>query len=509
MDLKKDWNQIAKMNEENPARVTTLENMMYVIYTSGSTGRPKAIVATHAASANRLKWMQKAYRLHPKEICCQKTSLSFVDSVWEIFGPLIEGVRIVVIPGESVKDVNSLARMIATNRITRIVLVPSLLRALLELQHVLIEKLSCVKVWISSGEDLSVDLAQHLLSTLPQSTLLDLYGSSETAADASYYQVSKQEKIERVPIGSPVDNIQIYVLDESMEPVPVGMAGELYIGGAGLARGYLNRPDLTAERFVPNPFGEGMGGRLYRTGDLGRWRADGNVEFLGRADQQVKIRGYRIEPGEIEAALREYKGIKEAVVVAREQESGEKQLIGYVVVKDEESAPSARDLREHLQQRLPEYMVPSTFVPLKALPLTPNGKLDRKALSILEHEELGLERRYVAAKSPSEELLCGIWRKVLGLEKVGVEDNFFEMGGHSLLATQVISQIRQVFGVEMGVQQLFETPTIAELAQNLEVAAYQQDEISILLSNIEIMSPQEVQAALLTYDRFENHQDLG
>ena len=357
------------------------------------------------------------------------------------------------------------------------------------------------------GEMLSPELAELVLDRIPGS-LINLYGPTETTIDTTFHSVQARHN-DSVPVGAPIANTQVYVLDESMEPVPVGMAGELYIGGAGLARGYLNRPDLTAERFVPNPFGEGMGGRLYRTGDLGRWRADGNVEFLGRADQQVKIRGYRIEPGEIEAALREYKGIKEAVVVAREQESGEKQLIGYVVVKDEESAPSARDLREHLQQRLPEYMVPSTFVPLKALPLTPNGKLDRKALSILEHEELGLERRYVAAKSPSEELLCGIWRKVLGLEKVGVEDNFFEMGGHSLLATQVISQIRQVFGVEMGVQQLFETPTIAELAQNLEVAAYQQDEISILLSNIEIMSPQEVQAALLTYDRFENHQDLG
>ena len=279
-----------------------------------------------------------------------------------------------------------------------------------------------------------------------------------------------------VPIGRAIANTQMYVLDGHMEPVPVGVTGELYIGGAGLARGYLNRPDLTAERFVPDPYGKKAGARLYRTGDLGRWREDGNIEFLGRVDDQVKIRGYRIELGEIEAVLREHAGVGEAVVVVREEEGREKRLVGYVVARQGEEAPGAGDLRKHLAGRLPEYMMPTAFVFLERMPLTPNGKLDRRALPAPDQGRPEQEQGYVGPRTPTEELLCGIWAKVLRLERVGVEDNFFEMGGHSLLATQAVSQTQRLFAIDLELKAMFEAPTVERLARIIE---------ELLLSEIE------------------------
>jgi len=303
------------------------------------------------------------------------------------------------------------------------------------------------------------DLANQLLER--QTEVWNLYGPTETTIWSAVAAL-REGDTGPVPIGRPLANTRVYVLDEDLSPVPVGVAGELYIGGVGLARGYLNRPGLTAERFVPNPFE--IGERLYRTGDMGRWQADGTLEFLGRVDHQVKVRGFRIELGEIEAALVEHPGVRQAVTVAREDEPGEKQLVAYVVAHEGWS-PGAGELRAHLKQSLPDYMMPSAFVMLEALPLTPNGKVDRRALPIPEGR---LEERiYAGPRTPSEELLAAIFGDVLRLERVGVHDNFFDLGGHSLLAMRVTARARQTFGVELPLRTLFEAPTIAELAPQL------------------------------------------
>jgi acyl carrier protein len=266
-----------------------------------------------------------------------------------------------------------------------------------------------------------------------------------------------------IPIGRPIPNTQAYILDDHLNPVPIGVPGELHVGGAGLARGYLNRPELTAEKFMPHPFSSEPGARLYKTGDLARYRPDGAIEFLGRGDNQVKIRGYRIELGEIEAVLAQHPALQEAVVLARDDVPGDRRLVAYVVPRPDVPLPSADELRQSLQQRLPAYMVPAAFVPLEALPLTPNGKVDRKALPPPDRSRAAQEA-LVAPRTPAEDLLAAIWADVLQVEQVGIYDNFFELGGHSLLATQVISRVRKALQVEVPVRRIFEAPTLAELA---------------------------------------------
>jgi acyl carrier protein len=301
-------------------------------------------------------------------------------------------------------------------------------------------------------------MVAELRARLPGARLYVEYGPTEATVAATARICGAEGEASGASIGKPISNARVYLLDARGEPVPAGVAGELYVGGAGVARGYLGRPELTAERFVADPFGAEPGARLYRTGDLGRWLADGTVEFLGRVDAQVKVRGYRIEPGEIEARLLERDGVSEAVVVAREDGAGNRRLVAYVVGDAEMDA-----LRAHLRQNLPDYMVPSAFVFLDALPLTPSGKLDRRALPAPELASAA--ERYVAPRTPTEEVLAGIWAELLRLERVGVTESFFELGGHSLLATRLVSRVRQVFGVEVPLRALFEGPTVAELAR--------------------------------------------
>jgi acyl-coenzyme A synthetase/AMP-(fatty) acid ligase/acyl carrier protein len=434
--------------------------------------------------------MWRSYPFQAGEVCCQKTNLGFVDSIWEIFGPLLAGVASVMIPPETVRDPAALLNTLARERVTRIVLVPSLLHTLLE--HVELDQLVNqtgnlqarvpeLKLWSCSGEALSRELAQRFRKAFPEATLLNLYGSSEVAADVTWYELSEQEGTGPVPIGKPISNTQIYVLDEHMNPVPVGVRGQIYAGGDGLAVGYWKRPEMTAERFVPNPLTPEVSARLYRTGDLGRWRGNGELEYLGRVDSQVKLRGMRIELGEIEAVLAGHGRVREAVV-ALQGEGEQQKLAAYVVTKDREGEGEAEgekltagELRRYLRGKLPEHMVPGSYWELGEMPLLPSGKVNRKELTRVEAVAMAevavSERgRWTAPRSEVERQLAEIWQELLEVEQVGIDQNFFELGGHSLLVLQVIARIRRIFEVELPVRSLFEEPTIAGLAGELQKA---------------------------------------
>jgi amino acid adenylation domain-containing protein len=374
---------IERESAENLSTQVTPDAIAYVIYTSGSTGVPKGVLGLHRGAVNRLAWMWKTYPFEPGERSCQRTSLNFVDSVWEIFGPLLQGVPNVVIPDAVFKDPRELVSFLAEHRVTRIVLVPSWLRVILDTEVDLQHELSRLTHWISSGEDLPADLVQRFHRRLPNGLLLNLYGSSEVSADVTCFDTSERVSPRCVPIGRPIANTKIYLLDPRREPVPVGATGEIYVGGAGLARGYLNRSELTEERFIADPFGSERDGRLYKTGDLARYRPDGTLEFIGRVDRQVKSRGYRIELGEVEAALREHAAVRDAIVVARTDIEQDTRLIAYVVCDQASIAVSTTDVRNFVKKKLPIYMVPSKFIQLAVLPQTPNGKVDHLKLRAL------------------------------------------------------------------------------------------------------------------------------
>lgn len=440
------------------------EHLAYVIYTSGSTGRPKGVGNRHCALYNRLAWMQAEYGLDERDAVLQKTPYSFDVSVWEFFWPLMTGARLVVAgPGDH-RDPVRLAALIAGHGITTLHFVPSMLQAFVAHAALAGEAGRCpsLKRIICSGEALPGELQDRALAQWPWAGLHNLYGPTEAAIDVTYWQCSPTGGA-AVPIGRPIANVQTHVLDGRLEPVPVGVAGELYLGGIGLARGYLGRAALTAERFVPDP--RGTGGRLYRTGDVCRWRADGALEYLGRTDHQVKIRGLRIELGEIEAALTAQPGVSQSVVVAHHDAQGAR-LVGYVV-GGTDTRVDAQALRAALGSSLPEYMVPQTIVVLAEMPLSPNGKIDRKALPA---PEFSASARFEAPRGEGEILLAGIWREVLGVAQVGRDDNFFELGGDSILSLQIVARARKA-GMQLSARQLFEHQTIAGLAEVAQALA--------------------------------------
>jgi amino acid adenylation domain-containing protein len=478
--LDTDWEIIAQGNEATPICEVQPANLAYVIYTSGSTGRPKGVLGTHQAAINRFNWMWERFPFEAGEICCQKTSLSFVDSLWEIFGSLLQGIQTVLIPDEVLKDPHRLLHTLAALQVTRIVLVPSLLRVLLNTDIDLQKQLPNLKYWTSSGEVLSLELLKRFQERMPQSRLINLYGSSEVAADATCCDLKNWKTLACVPIGRPIANTQVYLLDAFLQPVPIGVPGELYVGGNGVARGYLNRPELTAERFIPDPFSHEPGARLYKTGDLARYLSDGTLEFLGRLDHQVKIRGFRIELGEIEAVLSQHSEVRETVVVAREDSLGDKRLAAYIVAKPGQ-APAITSLRSLLKEQLPEYMVPSAFVLLEALPLTPNGKVDRQALPLPNQVRLAAEQVYFVPYTPIEEMLAGMWSQLLNVDQVGIHDSFYGLGGHSLLAIQLMSRVRDTFQVELPLYALYENPTVAGLAKHVESAYRIKQKIQVPL----------------------------
>ncbi|MDX2092417.1 MAG: amino acid adenylation domain-containing protein, partial [Kofleriaceae bacterium] len=456
--LDADWAEVARASAARPGRTAGPNDLAYVIFTSGSTGRPKGAMNEHGAVVNRLHWMQAAYELDTTDAVLQKTPFSFDVSVWELFWPLHVGARLVMARPDGHKDPSYLVGVIQAQQITTLHFVPSMLAVFLEAEGV--EACTSIRRVVTSGEALAPAHVDRCFARLPAAALFNLYGPTEAAIDVTHWTC--RPGVRSVPIGRPISNIQIYILDLGGEPVPVGVAGELYIGGVGVGRGYVNRPDLTAERFVPHPFGAG---RLYRTGDLARWQEDGTIEYLGRIDHQVKIRGFRIELGEIEAVLARHASVSEVVVLARDDQAGDKRLVAYVVGRD--GVQDVDALRAHAAATLPEYMVPSAFVMLDAMPVTPNGKLDRKALPASD-QVAGGTRNYVAPRTETEHLLAAIWCELLGVERVGVHDNFLKLGGHSLLAMQVAMRVRQTMEVALTVRAVFEAPTLRGLAELIE-----------------------------------------
>jgi amino acid adenylation domain-containing protein len=463
------------------------ENLAYVIYTSGSTGRPKGVMVTHANVSRLLASTQHWFGFGPSDVWTMFHSYAFDFSVWEVWGALCYGGRLEVVPYWVSRSPEEFRKLLAERRVTVLNQTPSAFRQLaaVEASRRNSEREGgegsqpsnddggelSLRWVIFGGEALDARWARGWLGRPSAPALVNMYGITETTVHVTYRRVEESDAEAGAGgvIGQRIPDLQVYVLDTRMEPAPLGVAGELYIGGAGLARGYLNRPGLTAERFVPHPFSAEPGARLYRTGDVGRYRADGELEYLGRADQQVKIRGFRIELGEIEATLGAHPSVREALVLASGEGGGDARLVAYVVGEAGGEAPRAGELREHLLTRLPDHMVPSAFVMLDELPLTPNGKVDRRALPPPEQSASASAGTYVAPRTPVEEILCGIWSEVLGVERVGVEDNFFELGGDSIRSVRVLALAREK-GLQLSLQQLFQRQTIGALVGELEPA---------------------------------------
>ncbi|EAZ52846.1 non-ribosomal peptide synthase/polyketide synthase [Pseudomonas aeruginosa] len=483
--------------ENNPGVELNGENLAYVIYTSGSTGKPKGAGNRHSALSNRLCWMQQAYGLGVGDTVLQKTPFSFDVSVWEFFWPLMSGARLVVAAPGDHRDPAKLVELINREGVDTLHFVPSMLQAFLQDEDV--ASCTSLKRIVCSGEALPADAQQQVFAKLPQAGLYNLYGPTEAAIDVTHWTCVEEGK-DAVPIGRPIANLACYILDGNLEPVPVGVLGELYLAGRGLARGYHQRPGLTAERFVASPFVAGE--RMYRTGDLARYRADGVIEYAGRIDHQVKLRGLRIELGEIEARLLEHPWVREAAVLAVDG----RQLVGYVVLESE-GGDWREALAAHLATSLPEYMVPAQWLALERMPLSPNGKLDRKALPKIEAED-GLGE-YVAPASEPERQLAAIWADVLGRERVGVTDNFFALGGDSIVSIQVVSRARQA-GLQLSPRDLFQLQNIRKLAERCSAAAPVAEPASVpdgaVLHNL---LPQQVQALPLPHERLEHLYSLS
>jgi len=458
-----DWDAlITDRSDANPDCQTTMGNLAYTIYTSGSTGKPKGVMNTHLGILNRLFWMQDVFGLTESDHVLHKTPFSFDVSVWELFWPLMYGATLVVARPEGHKDNDYLVKTVGDRQITLMHFVPSMLQLFLQAENV--KSCGSLRHVICSGEALTADLQRRFFAQL-DARLHNLYGHTEAAVDVTSWECRREDESNTVPIGRPVANTQIYILDRFMRPVPVGIPGELHIGGVQVARGYLNRPALTAKRFVPDPFCDDPHARLYKTGDLARYRPDGSIEYLGRLDHQVKLQGFRIELGEIESLLSRHPAIRAAVVTVHGDTATDKRLVAYLV--PEVGSPlSEPHVREYLRRRLPDHMVPAAFVGLEALALTPNGKIDRSNLPAPTGER-PLAEAYQAPCNEMERIIAGIWRDVLKVDKVGIEDNFFDLGGNSFFSILAAGRLREALGVDVPVTRLFQYPTVASLAQCL------------------------------------------
>lgn len=496
-----EWERESK---ENSGSRVTPENLAYVIYTSGSTGRPKGVMIAHRGLSNMAGAQLQTFGIGPHDRVLQYSSLSFDISIWDIVLALNSGATLCLETADSLRPGPGLTQLLLERGITVVTLLPSVLATLTP------EELPALRIVIAGAEACPAEVAARWG---PGRGFVNGYGPTEATIWATYAECSDGSR--KPPIGRPITNTQAFVLDSYLEPVPVGVRGELYIGGLGLARGYLRRPELTAERFIPHPFSSTPGQRLYRTGDLVRHLPDGNIDFIGRVDLQVKVRGYRIELGEIESVIAEYPSVREVVVAVREGLGGDKRLVAYLVPAWPDASLVA-DLLNHLRDRLPEYMVPQLVV-LDLLPLMPNGKVDRRALPEPDWVRPELAEEYVPPRDAVEERLVEIWKEVLGLEQIGVKDNFFELGGHSLLATQVISRLRDAFPTALPLQSIFESPTVAGLASIISAGAAEQEAQAMqgelnqetkeqLLGRLDQLSDAEVNGLLGEFLTQENYR---
>ena len=463
--LQEEHAAIVLLDDSNLPATAKPDNLAYIIFTSGSTGRPKGVMNEHHGICNRLLWMQEEYRLTTADRVLQKTPFSFDVSVWEFFWPLISGARLVLAAPGGHRDTGYLARLIADTGITTLHFVPPMLQVFLQDPHA--ATCTSIRRVICSGEALPYELQERFFETF-SAELHNLYGPTEAAVDVTYWACQRDTADRTVPIGRPVANTLLYIVDAGGKRTPIDVPGELWIGGEQVARGYINRPELTAASFIRDPFSTTPGARVYRTGDLVRWRADGAVEFLGRIDHQVKLRGFRIELGEIEAQLDALPGIGQSVVLLREDVPGLRQLVAYVITTDGQTA-DAEQIRSALGKELPDYMVPAAIITMERFPLSPNGKLDRKALPA--PEAATSSSVYTAPESPVEKQLATMWAELLGAERVGIHDDFFALGGHSLVAMQLVSRIMTAMHVELPLDALFNAPTIAGLARQIDESA--------------------------------------
>ncbi|WP_278973153.1 non-ribosomal peptide synthetase, partial [Planktothrix agardhii] len=513
--LDQDWSIIAKQSTVNPIVEVDQHNLAYIIYTSGSTGKPKGVMIEHRSVVNYILTVIRECSLTSDDKILQFASICFDASVEEIFGGLLSGATLALRTEDMLRSSEDFWQCCQKWQLTVLIFPAAYWHQLVsELTPTTPQIITNIKLIMVGGEAIQQSKVkqwhQNTVNYSPLPQLFNAYGPTEATIITTLCEFTSPT-ITNVPIGRPLSNTQVYILDAFLQPVPVGVAGELHIGGAGLARGYLNRPELTQEKFIPDPFSNYSDSRLYKTGDLARYLPDGNIEYLGRIDNQVKIRGFRIELGEIETVLSQHSAVKTAIVIAREDETEQKRLVAYVVPQaegisnpQEQSLLAVTELRQFLKAQLPEYMVPSAFVILESLPLTSNGKVDRRALPAPDFQS---EEQYVAPRNPIEEILASIWVKVLKVEQVGIHDNFFELGGHSLLATQLISRIRKSFKVEMPLRELFVAPTVAALAQVIKRVSEQEErtELPILPREKDTELPLSfAQTRLWFLDQFES-----
>jgi len=473
--LDETWTRISNGSKEDPATPVFADNLAYITYTSGSTGQPKGVQIAHRGVVRLVKGNDYAH-LGTDEVCLQFAPLAFDASTFEIWGSLLNGGRLVIMPPGPATLVE-LGQELATQRVTVLWLTAGLFNLMVDEQ---LDDLRGLRQLLAGGDALSVSHVERFLREAPDCKLINGYGPTENTTFTCCYSIDADEELNQsVPIGRPIANTQVYILDKNFRPVATGARGELFTGGDGLARGYLNHPELTAERFVPHPFSQQPGARLYRTGDWARYLPSGNIEFLGRVDNQAKVRGFRIEPGEIEAVLGGHETVRDVVVTVVKDEAGEKQLVAYVIATAAESEPNPSQLRQFLKDRLPEYMIPSLFMTLEQFPLTVTGKVDYRALPVPGTARPEIDTPFVPPSTTTEEILVSLWAGVLGVQRIGIHDNFFELGGNSLSATQLVSQVRQTLQVKLPLRDLFHNATVAQLGLLIEeLLAVQVDELT-------------------------------